>query len=208
MIGKMMVTRSGYDPEKGKHVKDPYLGPTPTLGACRHDIRARLQKGDQIFFVSGKVRNVNQFVMGGFEIAEKISAVEAFQRFPEQQLREREDGQLDGNVIVDADGKQHQLDRHNKFDQRIENYLVGTNLIVLSTPAEIAEARLQTLEILQDVFQKKGESVREIIGRCSNLTDKQIEKLRVQLDAVKKAVRQPRPAEVQCKMSEATVLMI
>jgi hypothetical protein len=206
MIGKMFITRSGYDPSKGKHVKDPYLGPKPTLGACRPDIRAKLQKGDHIYVVSGKVPNIDQFIMGGFEIEEKISAAEAYLRFPEQRLRLREDGQLAGNVIVNADGKQHELDGHDKFDRRIENYVVGTNSIVLSTPAEIAEARLRTLEILQDIFQKKGNSVREIIGRCSNLTDKQIEKLRDYLETVKKAARQPQLVEVQKRVSEVAVL--
>ena len=116
MIGKVFVTSTGYDPEKGKDVKDPYLGPNPSLGACRPDIRKQLQKGDQIFVVSGKIRNVAQFVIGGFEIEEKISAIEAYHRFPEQRLRLGDDGQVVGNVIVDADGKQHKLDHHNKFD--------------------------------------------------------------------------------------------
>ena len=87
MIGKIFVTSSGYDPEKGKHVKDPYLGPNPSLGACRPDIREQLQKGDHVFVVSGKVRGVDQVVLGGFEVAEKISAMEAYERFPEQRLR-------------------------------------------------------------------------------------------------------------------------
>ena len=43
MKAKIFVTSSGYDPDKGKHVKDPYLGPRPTLGACRPDIREKLQ---------------------------------------------------------------------------------------------------------------------------------------------------------------------
>src|SRR5260370_29038675 len=73
MKGKIFVTSSGYDPEKGKKVKDPYVGPNPSLGACRPDIREQLQKGDHIYVVSGKVPNVAQFVMGRFEIAEKIS---------------------------------------------------------------------------------------------------------------------------------------
>ena len=123
-------------------------------------------------------------------------------------MRLGDDGQVVGNVIVDADGKQHKLDHHNKFDQRIENYIVGTNPIVLSTAAEVAEGRLLTLEILQDVFQKKGSSsVRAIIGRCSNLTEKQIEKLRAHLDAVKKAARQPRPVEVKRRVSEVARLV-
>ena len=28
MAGKIIITSSGYDPQLGKHVKDPYLGPT------------------------------------------------------------------------------------------------------------------------------------------------------------------------------------
>ena len=29
MMGKIFITRAGYDPLLGKHVKDPYLGPCP-----------------------------------------------------------------------------------------------------------------------------------------------------------------------------------
>jgi hypothetical protein len=202
MKAKIFVTSSGYDPDKGKHVKDPYLGPSPTLGACRPDIREKLQKGDQIFTVSGKVPGVPQFVLGGFEIAEKIPAIEAYERFPDLRLKKRDDGQLTGNVIVNAEGKQHELDGHNKFDRRIQNYLVGTNPVVLATPAEIAEGRRLTLEILQDVFGKKGDSVRSIIGRCSNMDEKQVEKLRRLLEALKDNVRQPRPAAVLRGFSE------
>jgi len=196
MIGKIFVTSSGYDPEKGKQIKDPYLGPNPSLGACRPDIRETLQKGDHIFVVSGKVRNNDQIVLGGFEIAEKISAMEAYYRFPEQRLRLLPDGQVTGNVIVDAYGHQHELDHHNQFARRIENYLVGQNLIALAMPEEIAEGRRRTLEILREVFEKKGNSIREIMGRHRNLTEKQVYKLRTLLDAVKNTVHQPRPKEV------------
>jgi len=202
MKAKIFVTSSGYDPDKGKHVKDPYLGPRPTLGACRPDIREKLQKGDQIFTISGKVPGVPQVVMGGFEIAEKIPAIEAYERFPDLRLRKRDDGQLTGNVIVNAEGKQHELDGHDKFDRRIQNYIVGTNPIVLATPAEIAEGRRLTLEILQDVFGKKGDSVRSIIGRCRNMDEKQVEKLRRLLEALKDKARQPRPAAVLRELSE------
>src|SRR4051794_9630871 len=118
MIGKIFVTSSGYDPEEGKDVKDPYLGPKSSLGACRPDIREKLQKGDHVFVVSGKVRKVDQFVIGGFEIEEKITAIEAFERFPEQRLVLLPNGQVSGNVIVTADGKQHPLDDHNQFERR------------------------------------------------------------------------------------------
>ena len=203
MIGKIFVTSSGYDPVKGKDVKDPYLGRNPSLGACRPDIREQLQKGDHVFVVSGKVRNVDQVVLGGFEIAEKISAIEAYHRFPEQRLRLLPDGQVAGNVILAADGTQHGLDHHNQFARRIQNYLVGTNPIALLTPEELEEGRRRTLEILGEVFQKKGNSVREIIGRCRNLTDKQILKLRALLDVVKNTARQPRPEELFRRMASA-----
>src|SRR3954470_15553079 len=115
MIGKIYVISSGYDPELGKHVNDPYLGPNPTLGACRPDIREKLQKGDYIFAVSGKMPNASQLILGGFQIAEKITALEAYERFPERRLRLLADGQLAGNVIVAANGDQHPLDSHNQF---------------------------------------------------------------------------------------------
>ena len=47
MIGKIFITSSGYDPELGRQVHDPYLGPRPTLGACRPDIRRQLKEGDE-----------------------------------------------------------------------------------------------------------------------------------------------------------------
>lgn len=191
MIGKIYVMSSGYDPEKGKHVNDPYLGPSPTLGACRPDIRERLKKGDQIFVVSGKVRNADQVVLGGFEIAEKISAIEAYERFPEQRLHLLPNGQVTGNVIVDASGEQHELDDHDQFARRKENYIVGASPIVLLTPEELAEGRRQTLEILREIFMKNGNSIIEIIGRCSNLSAEQIRKLRTLLEAVKNAARKP-----------------
>jgi hypothetical protein len=196
MIGKIYVISSGYDPEKGKHVNDPYLGPNPTLGACRPDIREKLEKGDHIFAVSGKVRNFDQILLGGFEIAEKISAMEAYERFPERRLRLLPNGQITGNVIVTADGEQHELDDHNQFDRRIENYIVGTDPIALLMPEELAEGREHTLEILSAVFQRKGNSVREIIGRCSNLTEKQILKLRDLLDEIKRKASFSRPNDL------------
>ena len=68
MIGKIFITRTGYDPQLGKHVKDPYLGLPPSLGAYRPDIRRKVSEGDNIFVISGKVRDAKQFVMCGFEV--------------------------------------------------------------------------------------------------------------------------------------------
>lgn len=192
MIGKIFVTSSGYDPKKGKHVKDPYLGPNPSIGACRPDIRERLQLGDHIFVISGKVPNFDQVVLGGFEIAEKITAIEAYQRFPDQRLKMLPNGQLTGNIIVAEDGSQHELDTHNQFSRRTENYVVGTNPVSLLTSEEIEEGRIRSLEILRQVFMKNGNSIREIVGRCRNLSEKQVKMLRKLLNEVKYAANNQR----------------
>ena len=187
MIGKIFITRSGYDPLLGKHVKDPHLGPTPTLGACRPDVRRQLAQGDHIFVISGKIPDVEQFVMGGFEIEAKISATDAYRLFPEQRLHRREDGQLAGNIIVDANGQHHRLDDHRSFTERVQNYVVGTNLISLVTPPEVDEGRRQTLDVLRDVLHKKGKSPIEVVGRWgSRLTEEQILRLRDWLAAIKR----------------------
>ena len=190
MAGKIIITSSGYDPQLGKHVKDPYLGPNPSLGACRPDIRQRLKEGDHLFFISGKLRNVNQYVMGGFEVGEKIDAMIAYARFPEQRLHLRDDGQLDGNIIIDENGAQHPLDTHKSFDWRIKNYILGTNEICMETPEEIALAREQTLEMLRELFGKlHGTSPKDIVGRFgSDLTDAQIFRLREWLQSMKSRI--------------------
>lgn len=186
MVGKIYITRTGYDPERGRHLKDPYLGSSPTFGACRPDIRKQLFKGDHIFVISGKIPDINQFVMGGFEIEAKIPAVEAYRLFPEQRLRKLKNGQLTGNIIVNSHGEQHYLDDHNSFEKRIQNYVIGTNLISLVTPAEISEGRKHTLEALRDILKKPGRSPIEVVGRAgTKLTEKQVVQLREWLTSIK-----------------------
>jgi hypothetical protein len=191
MVGKIFITRTGYDPQVGKHVKDPYLdGTRATLGACRPDVRRKLVIGDHIFVISGKVKGFPQFVMCGFEIAEKIAAMEAFRTFPDLRLRQRDDGQLTGNVIVDANGQRHQLDDHKTFASRVNNYVVGTNVLALLTDEEIAAGRDETLAVLQEILGKSGKSPIEIVGRWgADLTEEQIQLLRKWLDELKHAHR-------------------
>ena len=189
MIGKIFITSSGYDPQLGKHVKDPYLGPNPSLGACRPDLRRQVNVGDHLFVISGKVPNVRQFVMGGFAVAEKIDAAQAYLQFPDQRLRLRDDGQLTGNVIVDGRNAQHELDTHDpaKFVKRIPNYIVGSDCVALTDPTEVALGREQTLDVLRDLFKKNGGSPFEIVGHYgSSLTEDQVVKLREWLFSLKK----------------------
>ncbi|MDC3952752.1 hypothetical protein [Polyangium jinanense] len=190
MIGKIFITSSGYDPELGKHVKDPYLGDSPSLGACRPDIRKKVFPGDHIFTISGKVRGIPQFVMGGFEVAAKVHANDAYRAFPEQRLRRLDDGQLTGNVVVNAEGHKHPLDthKHNGFDQRLENYLIGKNPIALVTPQEIARGRSETLEVLCEVLKKQGMSPKQVVGRFgTTLNEEQVLALRAWLQSIKRA---------------------
>ena len=188
MAGKIFITRTGYDPQLGKHVKDPYLGPEPTLGACRPDIRRQLSEGDRIFVISGKVQGAEQFVMVAFEIDAKMNAVEAYKRFPQHRLRRRSDGQLTGNIIVDASGRQHELDDHSSFASRIENYLLGKHPITVQTSQEIALGRAETLEALQEALRKKGNSAIRLVGRWgTDLTEAQVLHLRNWLARIKRS---------------------
>lgn len=183
MIGKIFITRSGYDPQRGRHVNDPYLGATPTLGACRPDIRHRVQRGDHIFVISGKIPEVPQFVMAGFEVAEKINAIDAFTRFPELRLRLLPDGQRTGNIIVDSSGKQHPLDDHRNFAGRLPDYIVGRNLLALRTDGQIARGRVETLEMLQELLGKKGRKPFDLVGRSAYpLNERQVELLRTWME--------------------------
>lgn len=181
MIGKIFITSSGYDPQLGKHVKDPYLGPDASLGACRPDIRSKVREGDHIFVISGKVPNVRQFVMGGFEVAKTVDVRQAYEMFPERRLHLRDDGQLAGNIIVDANGAQHPLDNHDpaKFAKRIAaNYILGTNSIAVVNPEEIALCREQTLDVLRKIFKSDGGRPFDIVGHYgSELTEEQVRQL-------------------------------
>ena len=181
MVGKIFITSSGYDPECGQHVKDPYLEGEPSLGACRSDLREAVSPGDYIFTITGKVQKfppINQYVMCGFEVDEKITALEAYYRFPEQRLKIGDDGQLDGNVIVDQLGKQYPLDNHHggkKFERRIKNFVVGKNLTMPESSGEIIRAREQTMKILNQILGKIGKQPFDLIGRSAkNLDDKQV----------------------------------
>ncbi|MDX2178109.1 MAG: hypothetical protein SFV18_00870 [Bryobacteraceae bacterium] len=128
----------------------------------------------------------SQYVMAGFEIAEKIDGLTAYQQLPERRLHILSDGQLDGNIICGPDGRQHELDNHNSFEKRMQNYVIGTNLLALVTDEEIARGREQTLEALRDILHKKGDSPVQVVGRWgSKLDEKQILDLRSWLQGLK-----------------------
>jgi hypothetical protein len=81
MKGYTYITRTGTDPQCGTPLKDPTLDGTPSLGACMPNVRKWVVIGDHVFVISGKVPGVQQYVVGGFEVAEKMHAIEAYRRF-------------------------------------------------------------------------------------------------------------------------------
>jgi hypothetical protein len=164
---------------------DPILAVVPTLGACVPNIRKAVKLGDWIFTVSGRVPGAAQYVVGGFQVTEKIDQLVARKRFPENCVRRADNGQLTGNVIVQEDGTQHPDDRHTNFERRIENYLVGRNPIVLDEPNQVARARAETLGTLSRIFGREGNRVFDVIARGRKMDDSQVEQLRGWLENIK-----------------------
>lgn len=184
MNGYIYTMYAGADPSQGWILNDPIFGTTPTLGACVPNIRRAVKVGDHIFVISGRVDGLKQFVVGEMQVAEKINALAAFRRFPEYRLRPHENGQVIGNIIVDGRGKHHALDDHANFEKRIENYLVGRNPVVLQTSSQFKAARAETMDVLSELFQRKGTRPFDIIGRYRKMNDDQVEQLRAWLKRI------------------------
>lgn len=189
MKGYIFVS-PGSDPGSGKVLDDPILwGNKPTMGTCRPDLRRYLKKGDHIFVVSGATKGFSQYVIGGFEVDDKIDQMRAFDAYPENRLR-FEDNQRYGNIIIDADGNQHGRDHHDKLARRIHNYLVGKPPVIIETPPEVSLARERTLPILKELFDRpSARRVSDVIGRNRKMSDKQIESLVAALNSLKAEAR-------------------
>jgi len=177
MKGYVYTMYAGADPAHHWTLNDPIFGKAPTLGACVPHIRRAVSVGDHIFVVSGHIPGVKQFLVGGFEVAEKISALAAFKRFPENRLR-KEGEQVLGNIIVNGRGEHHPLDEHDNFKRRIENYIVGRDPLELTSSLQIKAAREGTMDLLSEVFDKKGKKPFDVIGRHRKLDEHQVEQMR------------------------------
>lgn len=184
----------GSDPGMGKPLTDPDFraGGRPTMGTCRPDLRRLVSLGGQIFVISGSMgRNVEQYVIGGFAIDARLdNQLAAYREYPENRLRFDEQGQRSGNIIVLPDGTHDPRDHHDKFERRIQNYLVGRNPIVLETPREIALGRERSLDILADVLERpRARRMTQTVGRMRKLSDAQAERLRQALVDLKRDAR-------------------
>uniref|UniRef100_UPI003A929238 hypothetical protein n=1 Tax=Gelidibacter japonicus TaxID=1962232 RepID=UPI003A929238 len=138
---------------------------------------------------SGRAKGVQQYIVGGFQVKEKINAMLARDRFPQYQQTVQPDGTLSGNIIVDKNGQQNSFDYHSgDFEKRIENYIIGRNPVYFDKEAEIEKARgNETLDILSDLFNKKGDKPHQIIGRWRRMDEKQIKKLLDWMEYIKQS---------------------
>lgn len=186
MKGYIYIMSTGCDPVHGWPMNDPILRGQPTLGACMPNVRRLVKQGDYIYVITGSVPNVQQYVVGGFQVDEKINALEAFERFPRYRLREDKEGNVLGNIIVDEKGEHHPLDHHDKFEERIENYIVGKNPIEISSPPHIERARRETLPLIQRLFNARGTPrLINAMGRWRRLGPTQIEELNAWLNQMR-----------------------
>lgn len=188
MKGYVYITGNEADPGLHNNLNDPLFSKSPTLGACMPNIRRVVTVGDYIFVVSGKTPSVQQYVVGGFRVREKISALAAYDRFPGNRLRLDGDGKLQGNIIVNPDGSKHELDGHaiDSFEARIQNYIVGEAPVELRTPAEVEKGRAQTLDRLATILERpKANRVIDVMGRWSKLDEGQVNKMLDWLKSIK-----------------------
>lgn len=177
MKGYIYTMFAGADPGSGWVMTDPMLGRPPTMGACMPNIRRAVVPGDHVFFISGRVDGVSQYVVGGFEVDEKIDALTAYNRFPQNRMRKEGDA-LRGNIVVREDGSKNPLDYHTNFSERVKNYIVGKDLTAIDGQTPVRNAREQTLPLLRDLFHKhRGDSVHSVLGRWRRLDEEQIRQL-------------------------------
>lgn len=185
MKGYIYTMYAGADPGHGWVLTDPIFGSVPTLGACVPNIRRAVEVGDYIFAISGRVPGARQFVVGGFQVAEKIPALEAYDRFPQYRVQPAQDGTQRGNIIILPNGRQSRHDAHANFERRVENYIVGRDATYLDSPEEFERARHETLKVLGEIVGRKGDRVFDIIGRQRKLDSSQVTELVQWLESIK-----------------------
>lgn len=146
---------------------DPHFWKSPpTWGICRTDFRRALNKNDYIFFVLPKNIELPQMIYGYMKIVENISHCEAFKRYPNKRMVNKNPN---GNIITDIRGNYNKYDQgihKDQFESIKKYYVVGdkTNSKLLKTE-EIKHLSIYFLPTLQKVFNSKAPDVFSIIGR-------------------------------------------
>ena len=175
MKGYIYKLYKGADPSVGWTFNDPIFGRRKaSLGACMPNIRKAVDIGDWVFCISGKIKQKAPYIVGGFQVDEKISAIEARLKYPEFNLQRNEEGQVIGNIIVDENGEHHVLDEHDNFGKRKENYILGRNKVFIESDDSIEEGRKRALDILQKTFGRKANRLDDIVPRWRRLDQQQV----------------------------------
>lgn len=181
MKGYVYKLYAGADESIGWVLNDPIFGNFSTLGACVPNVREAVDVGDWVFAVSGRVPQKVPYIVGGFKVDEKISAIEAHIRFPSYRLNVGSNGQILGNVIVDEKGGHHPLDGHDNFNRRKENYLVGTESLYPKDADEIELVRGRTHAIMEKVLHKQSNSIFGLMSRWRRLDSDQVNTMLVEI---------------------------
>jgi hypothetical protein len=184
------------DPAAGRPLADPMFGRVTTMGMCRPDLRKLVKAGDHLFVLSGKIKGVSQYLIGGLAVDEKIDSIIALDRFPENSLKILPDGNKRGNLIVTPSGGRSPLDHHSaeSFEKRVKNFIVAREAIYLNSDKEAELGRERTLDVLRHVFDDpKAKSVHEIVYRNRVLDEKQVKMLLDALSAIKSDARRELP---------------
>jgi hypothetical protein len=152
------------------------------------NIRRLVIPGDHIFVISGRVAGLQQLIMGGFEVAEKLATMMmAYERLPALRLHRSNDGDVQGNIIINSRGRQHTLDTHDPttFKNRIKDYVIGRDTVALTEPHEIIRGRAETMDVLREVLRKSGSTPIQVVGRWAKLEERQALAIRDWLFTVK-----------------------
>lgn len=172
MKGYIYITGTGVDPSRRAPLADPTFETPPTLGPCMPNVRRWAAVGDWIFIVTGRIPEAAQYLIGGLQVAEKIHALEAYARLPQNRLRRDRQGRVTGNIIVRPDGSHDPLDWHEGrgFKERAENFIIGGASLVLTSAAEVEIGRCETLPLLAGIKgRSEARRVIDVIGRMSRL---------------------------------------
>lgn len=192
--GYVYITGTGADPAARQNLHDPLFSNTPTLAACMPNIRRLVERGDYIFVISGKVPGIQQYVIGGMRVAEKISAIAAYKRFPENRLHIDEQGKLQGNIPIDSRGRKHPFDHHDAatFADRVKNFIVGDNAVAIKTAKEVELARAQSLAKMSQILDRRGNRMIDVVSRWKRLNQDQVKETIDWLKGIKASASQPK----------------
>ena len=157
------------------------------MGARRPDIRKQVKQGYHFFVVSGRVAGAQQYVVGGFAIEQKITQLAAYTRFPENRQYVSPMGILSATSSCSKMASHNPIHYHTNFENRVDNYIIGQDPIVLETPEEIRRGRAETLTALKEIFHRESDNVFKVIGRGRRLNEDQVEQMRRWLSSIKNA---------------------